>query len=315
MWARAALAAGMVLAAGGALAQDRLKVAIGQKGTFENAVAELGQNAGFFKKHNIVLDILYTQGGGETQQAVISGSVDIGGGVGTHGVLGAFGKGAPVRIIGAAMTGASDLFWYVRPDSPIKSIKDAEGKTVAFSTTGSSTHSVVLAFQKQFAPGLKPVATGSPPATFTQAMSGQIDVGGSTAGFGVLQEGKMRRIARGSDVPDFRDQTVRVLIANAGELEKRKDVFARYLQAYREALDWLYADPAAVKAAAEWTGLPEAAIPRLREEFYPKEAISPDKISGLDKIVADAVALKFLSAPLTEAQVKEVVQIPPPLKK
>jgi NitT/TauT family transport system substrate-binding protein len=304
-----------MLTASAAVAQDKLKVAIGQKGTFENAVAELGQNAGFFKKHGIVLDILYTQGGGETQQAVISGSVEIGGGVGTHGVLGAFGKGAPVRIIGNAMTGASDLFWYVRPDSPIKSIKEAEGKTVAYSTTGSSTHSIVLAFQKQLAPGIKPVATGSPPATFTQTMSGQIDVGWSTAGFGIIQEGKIRRIAWGSDVPDFRDQTVRVLIANAGELEKRKDVFARYMQAYREALDWLYSDPAAVKAAAEWTVVPEAAIPRLREEFYPKQSIEPDKISGLDRIVADAVTLKFLSAPLSEAQLKEVVQIPPPIKK
>ena len=33
---------------------------------------ELGQQAGIFKKHGLVLEILYTQGGGETQQAVIS---------------------------------------------------------------------------------------------------------------------------------------------------------------------------------------------------------------------------------------------------
>jgi NitT/TauT family transport system substrate-binding protein len=293
-----------------AAAQETLKVAIGQRGTFENSVSELGQDAGIFKKHGLNLEILYTQGGGETQQAVISGSVDIGVGVGTHGVLGAFSKGAPVRILGASITGANDLFWYVRPDSPIKSLKDADGKTVAFSTTGSSTHSVVLAFQKHFAPTLKPVATGSPPSTFTQVMSGQIDVGWATPSFGAGQADKIRPLARGGDVPEFRDQTVRVLIANAGALERRKDAFVRYMRAYRETLDWLYADPAAIKAAAPWTGLSEAAVTRVRDEFYPKDSILPDRVSGFDKIMADAVAFKFLAAPLSKEQLDTLIQIP-----
>jgi NitT/TauT family transport system substrate-binding protein len=304
----AALAA--LLHGAAASAQDKLKVAIGQRGTFENSVTELGQDAGFFKKHGLVLEILYTQGGGETQQAVISGSVDIGVGVGTHGVFGAFSKGAPLRIIGAGITGANDLFWYVRADSPIKSIKEAQGKTVAYSTTGSSTNSIVLAFQKHFGVALKPVATGSPPATFTQVMSGQIDVGWSTPSFGVQQGEKIRAIARGGDVPDFRDQTVRVLIANAGALEQRKDVFVRYMQAYGEALNWLYSDPGAIKPAAAWTGMPENAVARVRDEYYPKESINPDQMSGVDKIMTDAIAFKFLAAPLSKEQLGQLIQVP-----
>ena len=88
-----------------ACAQDKLKVAVGQRGVWENSVSELGQDAGIFKKHGLSLEVLYTQGGGETQQAVISGSVDLGIGVGTHGVMGAFVKGAPVRILGSTMRG------------------------------------------------------------------------------------------------------------------------------------------------------------------------------------------------------------------
>ena len=56
------------------LAQDKLRIAGGLAGTWENSFSELGQNAGFFKKHGLVLEIFYTQGAGETQQAVISGS-------------------------------------------------------------------------------------------------------------------------------------------------------------------------------------------------------------------------------------------------
>src|SRR6266567_5651973 len=100
----------IALASGAAFAEDTLKLAIGQRGNWENAAPELGQKAGIFRKHGLSLELLYTQGAGETLQAVISGSVDVGIGVGTAGVLGAFAKGAPVRAIANSMTGADDLF-------------------------------------------------------------------------------------------------------------------------------------------------------------------------------------------------------------
>ena len=91
------------LASGAVFAEDTLKLAIGQRGNWENAAPELGQKSGIFKKHGLSLELLYTQGAGETLQAVISGSVDVGIGVGTAGVLGAFAKGAPVRVIANSM--------------------------------------------------------------------------------------------------------------------------------------------------------------------------------------------------------------------
>src|ERR687890_313347 len=112
----AATAASAIACAAPARAQDTLKLAIGQRGNWENAMPELGQKAGIFKKHGLNLEILYTQGGGETQQAVISGSVDIGVAAGIMGVLGAYSKGAPIRVIGAETTGANDLYWYVKAD-------------------------------------------------------------------------------------------------------------------------------------------------------------------------------------------------------
>src|SRR5437660_1706108 len=222
-----------------AAAQDSLRVAAGLAGTWENSFSELGQNAGFFRKHDVTLEIFYTQGAGETQQTVISGSADIGTGIGAFNTFGAFAKGAPIRVIGATHTGANDLTWYVRADSPVKEKKDLAGKTVAYSTTGSSTHATVLALQKVFGVTFTPVSTGSPAATLTQVMSGQIDVGWTSPPFALdlINEGKIRVIARASDVPEMRNQTVRFMTANAGALEQRKPLFIRYLQRYREALD------------------------------------------------------------------------------
>src|SRR5438309_11937313 len=81
---------------------ETLKVASPQRGSWEGAIPELGKQAGIFQKHGLDLDIIYTSGGGETLQAVISGAVDIGLSAGTAGSFGAFAKGAPIRIIGAS---------------------------------------------------------------------------------------------------------------------------------------------------------------------------------------------------------------------
>ena len=116
---------------------ESFKVAIGQLGLWAVEGPRLGQRAGIFKRHGLVLDIFGTAGGGETLQAVISGSADLTVGIGTAAVLRAFSKGAPVRVIAAETTGAGDLYWYVKADSPIKTLKDADGKTLAYSTNGS----------------------------------------------------------------------------------------------------------------------------------------------------------------------------------
>jgi NitT/TauT family transport system substrate-binding protein len=303
----------LLVSTGPALAEDLLKLAVGQRGNWDTSVAELGTRAGIFKRHGLQLEILYTQGGGETQQVVISGSVDIGVAAGIMGVLGAFSKGAPVRVIGAETTGGADLFWYVKAESPIKTLKDTDGKTIAYSTNGSSTHGVVSAFLGENKLQAKPVATGGPSATLTQVMSDQIAVGWSAPPFGLeqLDDGKIRVIATGNDAKAFKGQTVRLLITNVDTLRRRKEVVDRFMKAYRETLDWMYADASAIKNYAEFVGIPEARAKRTRDEFFPKTALNPDTIVGLDDIVRDAVDLKYTSAPLTKEQLSTLMQIPP----
>ena len=304
----------LVAGHGAASAQDALKIAAGQRGNWDTTISEVGQRAGIFKKHGLTLEILWTQGSGETQQAVISGSVDIGVAVGIMGVLSSFSKGAPVRVIGAETTGASDLYWYVPANSPIKSLRDTEGKTIAYSTNGSSTHGIVTAFMKQYDLKAKPTATGGPAPTLTQVMSGQVDVGWSAPPFGLqqLDEGKIRIIASGNDAAVFKGQTVRTLIATASTLTNRKAVIDRYMKAYRETIDWLYSsDPAALKTYADFVGIPVEMAKRTRDDFFPRASVDPDRIVGLETIVPDAVALKFTAAQLTKEQLAELIQIPP----
>jgi NitT/TauT family transport system substrate-binding protein len=297
-----------------ASAQDKLKVAVGQLEIWSAAIPTLGPKAGIFKKHGIDLDVFGTAGTGETVQAIISGSADIGVNVGAAGVFRAFQRGAPVRVLGANFTGAGDLYWYVRADSPLKSLADAtEKNTIAYSTSGSSTHIVVLGYVKELGLKAVPTSTGGQTPTLTSVMSGQIDIGWAAPPFGLreVDEGKIRIIAGGNDFPSIRTQTVRIEVVNADVLRQRRDAVMRFVAAYRETLDWMYSDPAAIRMHAETFNIPEARDREAILKFQPKSARQFDHISDIDGLMADAVRLKFLDRPLSKDEQAEFIQIPP----
>ena len=294
-----------------AFSQDVLKVAIPQRGAWDAGVAELGKRGGIFKKHGLDLDILFTQAGPESIQAVIGGSIDVATAAGISNAVGTFAKGAPVRIIGSEMIGGHDLYWYVPAASPIKKIEDFNGKTVAYSLNGSSSHAALLALIAEYKLTARPTSTGNIAATITSTMSGQVDVGFGAAPFGLdlVEEGRTRIIATGGDVASLRTRTVRVNLSNVNTIKNRPDVLARFNRAYQETVEWMYSDPAALKHYGEYSGLPEKIVLRVRG-LIPKENLATGKVEGIDQVMADAVAGKFIPAPLSAEQVKELIQIP-----
>jgi len=313
-WARlSTVLAALALVVGaerGAWSQETLKVAIPQRGAWDAGVAELGQRGGIFKKHGLDLEILYVQAGPESIQAVIGGSMDIATVAGVSAAVGTFAKGAPIRIIGSEMIGAPDLYWYVPASSPIKKIDDFNGKTVAFSLTGSSSHAGLLALIAQYKLTAIPTSTGTIAATITQTMTGQVDVGFGAAPFGLdlAEDGKIRIIATGNDVASLRSRTVRVNLTNVNTLQKRRDTIVRFNRAYQETVAWMYSDPAALKHYGEYSNLPEKIVLRVRE-LIPQGSMATDRVEGIEQIMADAVAGKFIPAPLTSDQLKELLQI------
>jgi NitT/TauT family transport system substrate-binding protein len=288
-------------------ADDLVKMTIGQRGNWDTSITHLGEKAGIFKKHGLQLEMIYTSGSGETLQPVIAGGVDLGLAVGA-----AYAKGAPVRIIGAQATGAAD-YWYAKNPS-IKTLKDTNGHTIAFSTNGSSTNSVVRAFIDEFKLTAKPQATGNPSATLTAVMTDQVDVGWASPPFGLkeMEEDKIHLVARATDATLVRGQTIRVLVANADVLAKRKDVIERFMKAYRESIDYMYSsNPQVITDYAEFAKVPEPMAKRVRDEFFPMSLVNPDKIHGLDSLIPEAVNLKFIPGPLSKEQITELIQISP----
>ena len=142
-------------------------------------------------------------------------------------------------------------------------------------------------------------------------MTGQVDVGFGAAPFGLdlLEDGKIRIIATGNEVASLRTRTVRVNLTSVSNLQNRRDAIARFNRAYQETVEWMYSDPAALKHYEEYSGLPEKIVLRVRS-LIPKESLATGRVAGMDQIMADAVAGKFIPAPLSSEQIQELVQIP-----
>ena len=291
------------------LSQDKVRAAVGQRGNWDTLFISQGTEAGIFKKNNIEVDITWTKGGAETLQAIITDSADVAIANGILGVIGAASKGAPVKIVSAQMTGAGDIFWYVKADSPIKSMKDMDGRTMGFSRPGSSTDLVAKALAEHFKVKPKHVSTGGIPDTRTQVMSGQIDAGWSAAPFNfeLIAEGKIRVLAKGSDVPSLNEQTVRVNAASNKFLKEKRDVARRFMKAYYESIEWVYANPDKSTAFYATFNKTTPQIAKQTIEAFPKPAVSPWPVKGLKQNLEEAVQNKQLAKPMSEQEASKLL--------
>jgi NitT/TauT family transport system substrate-binding protein len=307
-----ALAAAVTAASSlAARADDTINVSAGQKGAWDEMVMQQGIDAGIFKKEKIDLNISYTAGGPDTIQAVVTGGADMGFGIGTTAVIAAFAKGGPIKIASSSFTGASDLYFYAKNESPINSFKDMTGKSIGFSRPGSSTYVAehVLAEQEKVTPSY--VSTGEMPATLTQVMSGQVDVGWAAVpvNLDLVAKKQIKITARGSEIKALANQTVRVNIYNSKWLDAHRDVAQRFWRAYATTIDWMYKNPnLSLANFARYNGISvdeaKAVLP-----FYPQKALALYPISSFEKSVDDAVAFKFIPAPLTADQQKAIFDI------
>jgi NitT/TauT family transport system substrate-binding protein len=304
------LAAALLLAlTSAAAADDVLRIAVARQDAWDAAAPRLGQAAGIFHKHGLALELHPYADIDASDLPAIFGSADIGLSVDLMAVLGAYSKGAPLRIIGAGTTG-SPSYWYVQATSPIRRVKDLAGRTVAYSPAAETGRYDVFDLMNQYRikPKLMPAAGEA--AAFKDVMAGQIDVGWATPPFGLeaLEQGRARVVARANDVAAIRDRTVRVIITDASRLQSRRDALARFMQAYRETVAWMYSDATVPKQYAEVAGLSEDVARRLRDGFFTPDMLRTGEVRGLKATLKDAARLHQILAPLSRRQVNELLQ-------
>ena len=295
-------------------AAEKLKVAIPQKGFWDSSWVEFGEAAGFFKEAGLEVEVFYTEGGAQTIATVASGSVDIAMSNGILGAIGAYVKGGeatPYRIISAEMTGANELFWWVKADSPIKSLKDADGKTIAFSSPGSSSNLILLTLLKQYGSKAKPTPTGGVPGTYTSTMTGQIDIGWSVVPFALkdVNDGKIRIVARASEAEGLKDQTIRANLASVSALKNRRETIVKFMQVIQKSIDWAYTNPQAIEIFAKNMKVTPEIAKQAVDGFFPKSAMQIGEIRDLERSLQDALDFKFIASAKKPADIAGLFDI------
>jgi len=276
----------------------------------------IAQDKGFYRENNIDVDAVFTRGGGENVQAVVSGDAQIGLGTGTLAVISAFVKKAPIKIAAAEITGM-DAFWYVLANTPIRKLEDLAGKKVAYSRPGASSHMAVLGIADQIkAKGLKPaepVSLGGIPEVYTAVRTGQTDAGWSVAPFQLdkVEKGELRVVVRGEEINAMKEISARVHFTNNDFAAKNPDAVRGFFRAQQRALDYMFdhkEETAKIWIRRAELKFPESAVLKTWD-YYNRAAMSLKPIRGLQTTIEDGIRNKFLNQPLTQAEINSLIDL------
>jgi NitT/TauT family transport system substrate-binding protein len=300
-----------------AAARTKLIVVVPHRILFTVALpVYIAQDKGFYRENNIDVDAVFTRGGGENVQAVVSGDAQIGLGTGTLAVISAFVKKAPIKIAAAEITGM-DAFWYVLANTPMRKLEDLAGKKIAYSRPGASSHMAVLGIADQIkAKGLKPaepVSLGGIPEVYTAVRTGQTDAGWSVAPFQLdkVEKGELRVVVRGEEINAMKEISARVHFTNNDFAAKNPDAVRGFFRAQQRALDYMFdhkEETAKIWIRRAELKFPESAVLKTWD-FYNRAAMSLKPIRGLQTTIDDGIRNKFLTQPLTQAEINSLIDL------
>jgi ABC-type nitrate/sulfonate/bicarbonate transport system substrate-binding protein len=290
---------------------EKVRVATTFLGLWDTSQPTFCRDRGEFQKAGLDVEVTSTRGGSENVQAVVAGGMDIGYSPGTNAVLAAYAQGSKIKIISAEFMGQNDSFWYVPNDSAIKTIDDIKGKSVSFPRPGGAGEAVLLALKTERKIDFRAVATGGMDATFTMTMTKQIDVGYAVppSVLDAVAKNQVRVAFAGDEVQSLRNLTGRVIIASSDFLKNRRAVATKFLEVLDRCIDWAYANKA---ESAKMYGALNKIEPAIAEKgltFYKRETLAFGPISGMSDVVRQAVDAKFIDKPLTQDQIKDLVDI------
>jgi NitT/TauT family transport system substrate-binding protein len=290
---------------------EKVKVATTFLGLWDTSQPTFCKERGEFARAGLDVEITTTRGGSENVQAVIAGGMDIGYSPGLNSVLAAYAQGNKIKIISSEFLGQNDTYFYVPADSPIKSIADLQGKSVAFPRPGGASEAILLGLRDETKMNFKMVATGGMDATYTMTMTKQVDVGYAIppSMLSQVQDGKIRVLFSGDDVAALKDVTGRVNIASTDFIQKRGAVAKKFLEVLDGCIEWSYRN--LTEAAEMYAKLNkvDAAIAAKGLAFYKRSTLNFGPIKGFEVTLKQALDSKFIDKPLTPGQIKDLVDI------
>jgi NitT/TauT family transport system substrate-binding protein len=253
----------------GASSTQVTKIIVTDASTTHHLNLYVAQERGLFKKHGIEVEIIEVKDLAAARDAVVAGKADVFWSCPTVAIA-AIAGGAPIKIIAQVKKPCTSVL-LVPPNSPIKELKDLNGKTIGgISPTCEAVVSITKAAKKAGAQFNLEKLPGGPAIAALEA--GKVD--------GVILEEPHVSIAelKGFKVM-FRGISdnipCRTINARTGFLQDNADALKRMVKAIDEANAIILKNPRAddiVDIAHKYTGAPRDAIrhgnQRLRFTIY-----------------------------------------------
>jgi NitT/TauT family transport system substrate-binding protein len=231
-----AFIAGAALA-GPAVAEDMVRVGNPAGDDFHFSFANVGTEAGIFKKNGIELQIISLAGGAKLHAAMTAGSLDIALGAGTD--FGLIVKGAPEKGIGVLATKPSNIVIQGNTKNGITTIDALKGKKVGVSSVGALTYWMAQKLSQHQGWGLggmELVATGGGQANVAGFETGSLDAAVTSleAALRIEQAGKGKILLSFGDIVD--PFIAHIIYATNDMMAQHPDTVRRFLKAWYETV-------------------------------------------------------------------------------
>lgn len=226
------------------------QIAVGNFGVAANGMPyAVAMEKGYFKAEGIdVTGIITSAGGGTSLRNMLAGGVPYGE-VNPAVVIAAIQQGADLKIISDNVWTVAEFVWAVKPDSPIKTIKDFKGAKIGYTNPRSTSQGLAMLLVKEA--GLQPtdaelVRTGGFGEGVAALDTGLITVAPLAEPVWSKFKDKYRAVATASESLPPLDNVVGVTTANMAA--EKGDFIRAVIRARRKAVEFMHENP---DAAAE----------------------------------------------------------------
>jgi NitT/TauT family transport system substrate-binding protein len=199
---------------------------------------------GFFKQSGVdVTGILTSKGGGTTVRNVIQGGLPYGE-VALGAAIAAAREGLDIKIVNTGVQNLADLAWVTLPDSPVKTIKDLEGRKLAYTSAKSVTDMVTtMVVDAQGLKNINRVAVGGIGAQITALQQKGVDAAFLGEPVYTQNKAKFRTVFFAKDMlPDPNmTQTVGVTTSEFAKANPKK--IRGIIEGRRKGVEFIYKNP------------------------------------------------------------------------
>lgn len=199
---------------------------------------------GYFKEEGAnVTGIVTSAGGGTTLRNMLASNVPYGE-VNPNVVVAAIQKGADIKIISDNVSTVAEFVWAVKPNSPIKSVKDLKGKKIAYTNPRSTSQALATLVLQ--AGGLKTedaelVKTGGFGEGVAALDTGMVDIAPIPEPLWSKFKDKYRAVAKASDILPPLANVVGVAVE--AQANSKGDFIRAVIRARRRAVDFMIEHP------------------------------------------------------------------------